>query len=347
MRLAKFFVVMLLAIVFVFSAQAQDETQFSSTVNWFYSACEDRMVIDLSGIMELGYDVYYQAFDQFGGLGAAITGLRRISVNEDYSVSQVIYWLDGATRALNTPISVVIRIARENDPDSTLFQEPSDDTLGECEEPGSTLVEGSDVSALPQLVSSSGVFTPNGSMLNPVFSQPVEPIVQIGARPSASLTPDRVADPGLIFAECADVDGADPGILYDTDEIRVFWSWYAKTAQQVQDHINTAQYSVTLNSLDIPAETSEIKQIPGSLNWWVFYTANFGGKWEPGIYDIGFALGWSQAISDGYEDFGPGTANERLGSRCRFIVQQNPQGIAVLHEQPAMPLKTYPGFPQN
>ena len=346
MRLAKPFVVVLLAIFMVFSGQAQDETQFTSTVNWFYSACEDRMVIDLSGTMELGYDVYYQAFDQFGGLGEAITGLRRISVNEDYAVSQVIYWLDGATRALNTPISVVIRIARENDPESTLFQEPSDDVLGTCEEPGSTLVEGTDVSALPQLITSSNVFTPNGTMLNPVYSRPVEPIVQIGARPSVAIVPGRTADPGLIFAECADVDGADPGILYDTDEIRVFWSWYAKTAEQVQDHINTAQYSVTLNSLPIPAEISEIKQIPGSLNWWVFYTANFGGKWEPGVYDIGFAVGWSQAISDGYEDFGPGTANERLGSRCRFRIEQNPHGVAVLHEQPAMPLKTYSGFPQ-
>lgn len=347
MRLAKSIVVVLLAIGLVCGAQAQDETQFTSTVNWFYSACEDRMVIDLSGTMEPGYDLYYQAFDQFGGLGAAITGLRRVSVDGDYSVSQVIYWLEGATRALNTPISVVIRIGRENDPESTLFQEPSDDVLGTCEEPGSALVEGVDVSALPQLVSSSGVFTPNGTMLNPVYSRPVEPIVQIGARPSADITPGRTADPGLIFAECANVDGADPGILYDTDEIRVFWSWFAKTAEQVQDHINTAQYTVTLNSLDIPAETSEIKQIPGSLNWWVFYTANFGAKWEAGVYDIGLAVGWSEAISDGYEDFGPGTANERLGGRCRFRIQQNPYGVAVLHEQPAMPLKTYSGFPQN
>lgn len=346
MRLANFFVVVLLAIIMVFSAQAQDETQFTSTVNWFYSACEDRMVIDLSGTMEPGYDVYYQAFDQLGGLGQAITGLRRVSVDGDYSVSQVIYWLNGATRALNTPISVVIRIARENDPESTLFQEPSDDVLGVCEAPGSTLVEGINVSALPKLISASKVFTPNGSMLNPVYSRPVEPIVQIGARPSADITPGRVADPGLIFAECVDVDGADPGILFDTDEIRVFWSWYAKTAEQVQDHINKAQYSVTLNSLPIPAEISEIKQIPGSLNWWVFYTANFGAKWEPGVYDIGFAVGWSEAISDGYEDFGPGTANVRLGGRCRFRIDQNPHGIAVLHEQPAMPLKTYPGFPQ-
>ena len=346
MRLAKSFAFALLAIIAIIGARAQDEIQYTSTVNWFYSACEDRMVIDFNGTMEIGYDLYYQAFDQLGGLGNAITGLRRISVHGDYSVSQVIYWLDRATRALDTPISVVIRIARENDPESTLFQEPSDDVLGACEEPGSTLVEGDDVADLPQLVSTSGVFTPNGSLLNPEFSLPVQPIVQIGARPAPVVPPGRTADPGLIYAECVDVDGADPGILYDTDEIRVFWSWYAQTAEQVQDHVNKAQYIVTLNSLPIPAETSEIKQIPGSGDWWVFYTANFGDKFEHGTYDIGLAVGWSEAISDGYEDFGPGTANERLGSRCRFTIEQNPYGIEVLHEQPAMPLKTYPGFPQ-
>ena len=120
MRFAKPFVVSLLLFTLVFGAQAQEDGGFTSTVNWLYSACEDRMVVDFSGTMELGYDLYFQAFDAFGGLGEAITGLRRISVNGDYSVSQVIYWLNGQTRPLNTPISVVIRIGRENDPDKYL-----------------------------------------------------------------------------------------------------------------------------------------------------------------------------------------------------------------------------------
>lgn len=343
MRVTKAALLLLIVIALLVSVQAQDETEYTSTVNWFYSACEDRMVIDLSGIMESGYDVYYQAFDAYGGLGESITGLRRVSVDGDYAASQVIYWLDGATRTLGTPVSVVIRIGRESDPDSTIFQAPSDDILGECAEPASTLVEGIDVSAASQLVASSGVFTPDGSMLNPVYSRPVEPIVQIGARPSETIVPDRTQNPGLIFAECADVEGADPGILYDTDTIRVFWSWYAKTAAQVQHHIDTAQYSISLRGLPIPnVEVSEVKQIPGSLNWWVFYTVNFGDKWEPGIYEVSFAVGWSEAITDGYENFGPGTENERLGSRCQFVIRTNPHGVEVLHEQPAMPLKTYP-----
>ncbi len=343
MRLSKNLILLLIPFALLFSAQAQDETEFTSTVTWFYSACEDRMVIDLSGTMESGYDLYFQAFDAYGGLGEAITGLRRVIVDGDYAVSQVIYWLEGATRTLDTPVSVVIRIGSESDPESTIFLTPSDDTLGECAAPASTLVEGSDLSAASQIVSSSGVFTPDGGFLNPVYSRPVEPIVQIGARPSVTIVPGRTDDPGLIFAECAGVDGAAPGILYDTDVIRLFWSWFAKTADQVQAHLDNVEYAITLRGLTIPnVHVSEIKQIPGSLNWWVFYTVNFGDKWQPGVYDINFALGWSQAITDGYEDFGPGTENERIGGSCQFGIEQNPYGIEVLHEQPAMPLKTYP-----
>ena len=325
------------------AGQAQDDSSYTATVNWFYSACEDRIVIDLHGKMQLGYDLYFQAFDRFGGLGEPITGLRRISVNGDYSVSQVIYWLNGETRGLGTPVSVVIRIGRENDPDSTLFQQPSDDFLGTCEEPGSTLVEGTAVTGGGELVSSSGVFTPDGGMLNPVYSLPDEPLVQIGARPSRKATRGRTADPGLIFAECADVEGADPGILYDTDGIRVFWSWYAKTAAQVRDHISNAQYAITVNNQTLPnVQVSEIKQIAGSINWWIFYTVNLGDKWEPSSYGINFAVSWSNAITDGYEDFGPGSENERLDSGCPFVILQNPYGLEVLHEQPSFPLRSYP-----
>ena len=310
----------------------------------FYSACEDRMVIDLSGRMQLGYDLYFQAFDQFGGLGNPITALRRISVNGDYAVSQVIHWLNGATRALGTPISVVIRIGRENDPDSTLFQQPSDDYLGECEDPGTTLVEGIEIAADPEMVMSSGVFTPDGSMLNPMYQLPPDNLVHIGARPSLVNPRGRTANPGLIFAGCLDVEGADPGILYDTDELKVFWSWYAKTPEQVQDHVNNAQYNVKVDTQPIPGvQIGEIKQLPGSGDWWVFYTVSLGDHWRPGGYVISFVVTWSNgAITDGYEDFGPGTANERLESGCRFAIQKNPYGLDIMPERPKYPLDFFP-----
>ena len=341
MRRYGIFMSFVLLLLMVFSAQAQDESNFSSTINWFYSACEDRMVVDLHGRMQAGYDVYYQAFDLFGGNGQAITGLRRVSVNGDYSLSQEVNWLGGATRALGTPISVVFRIGRENDPDSTTFQEASDDYLGTCEEQGSTL-EAEETLGTSDIISSSGVFTPDGGLLNPIYYVPPEPLVQIGARPSDNEVPGRTANPGLIFAECADVAGADPGILYDTDGIIVFWSWFAKTVAQVEDHLLNARYMANLGGQPIPdIQVSEIKQVPGSLNWWVFYTVNLGDKWEPGTYGIDFAVAWVNPISDGYEEFGPDTANERLDSGCLFVIERNPWDVQVIHEQPSLPLRTY------
>lgn len=331
----------LLLLILTFAARAQDESNFSSTINWHYSACEDRMVVDLHGTIQAGYDVYYQAFDLFGGLGSPITALRRVSVNGNYSLTQIVNWLGASTRALATPISVVFRIGRENDPDDTIFQEASDDYLGACLEPGSTLEE-LEVVGTGDIIGSSGVFTPDGGMLNPIFYEPPEPLVQIGARPSEYREVGRTANPGLIFAECADVDGAHPGVLYDSDELVLFWSWFAKTAAQVQDHILNALYKVELGGQTIPDWTiSEIKQVPGSLNWWVFYTVDLGGKWEPGTYGINFAVRWANPISDGYEAFGPGTETELLDSGCLFTVQRNPWDIAVIHENPTLPLSVY------
>ena len=331
----------LLLLILTFAVRAQDESNFSSTINWFYSACEDRMVVDLHGTIQAGYDVYYQAFDLFGGLGTPITALRRVSINGNYSLTQVVNWLGGSTRALGTPISVVFRIALESDPDNTIFQEASDDYLDTCLEPGSTLQE-TDLLGTGDIIGSSGVFTPDGGLLNPVFYVPPEPLVQIGARPSDYRVVGRTANPGLIFAECADVEGADPGVIYNTDELVLFWSWFAKTAEQVQDHLLNALYKVELGGQTIPYwSVSEIKQVPGSLNWWVFYTVDLGEKWTPGTYGINFAIRWANPISDGYEAFGPGTETELLDSGCLFTIQRNPWDLPVMHENPTLPISVY------
>lgn len=326
--------------------QAQDDVEYSSTIEWFYSACDDRLVVDFLGTMQEGYDIYYQAFDLFGGLGEPITALRRVSVNGDYATSRQVYWLGRQRRGLGTPISVVFRIGRENNPDDTIFQEPSDDFLGACAEPGSSFDEEQELTtgepASGDMIASSGVFTPDGGLLNPVYYQEPEPIVQIGARPSEGVVPGRTANPGLIFAECANVAGAAPGVIYDTDEITVFWSWFAKTAEQVASHIANAQYAIRLYGQPFPdVNVSEIKQIPGSANWWVFYTVKLGDKWKPGRYDINFSLTWRAPITDGYDDYGPGTENARFDGGCSFEIQKNPYGLEVVHVQPALPLHTY------
>ena len=334
----------LISLLFILTVLTAAQAQRNSTIQWFYSACTENIVVDLSGTMDPGYDIYYQAFDLFGGLGEPLTGLRRVSVNGNYALSQVINWNGRETRAAGSPVSIVFRMARENDPDATIFEEPSDDyVLAECHEAGSTLDEGA-ITSDSNMIDSSGVFTPDGGMLNPIYAQPPEPVVQIGARRTETEHPGRTANPGLIFAECAGIPGADPGILFDTDPITIFWSWYARTPQQIQDHITNAQYTATLNGQPLPEPAlSPIKQVSNSRDWWVFYTVNLGDKWQPGGYNIHLAVSWANPVYDGYEDFGPDTKNVRLDSGCYFAIQRNPWGIPVVHEQPSYPLQSYSG----
>ena len=339
----KFVLSLVLLLTAIMLSQAQEDIELPSEVTWFYSACEDRMVVDLHGYMQSGYDLYYQAFDRFGGLGDPLTELMRVEVDGKYSVSQVDHWLDDARRALGTPISVVFRIAQEGDPDSTLFQDPSDDYVGECHEPGGTLVATDPVPDPEDLIYSSAVFTPDGSFLNPVYRREPENLVHIGARPSQEVERDRTANPGLIYAKCLDAEGADPGLLYDTDELKIFWSWFASTPEQAQAHINNVQYVVKIDTQVIPDfETSKIIRMPGDRNHWVFYTVSLGDKWRPGGYVISFVATWANPISDGYENFGPGTANARVESGCRFAIQPNPYGVDVMPERPKYPLDTFP-----
>lgn len=347
MHKIQLFLALIFSLILSSNSLAQSTTTDpASTINWFYTACENRIVIDLNGTMQSGYDVYFQAFAGFGGTGEALTGLRQVSVSGDYAVSQVVNYINGQTKVLGQPVSVVLRMARESDPENTIFNEPSDDFTTACKEPASTLGTSTDLTSgefqVGEVVSSAGVWTPEGGVLNPIYYTAPEPIVKIGARASDTLIVGRTANPGLIFAECRDIAGADPGVIFDTDEIRVFWSWFAKTPAQVQAHIDNARYAITLNGQTLPnVNVSAIRRQAGSANYWVFYTVSLGDKWKPDGYGINFHLEWANPITDGFDDYGPGTENEVIDSGCFFEVRTNPYGTKVVHENPAFPLKSY------
>ena len=138
----------------------------------------------------------------------------------------------------------------------------------------------------------------------------------------------RSNKPGEIFAECDQYrQRSDPGILYDNDYITIFWSWYAKTPELVQDHIDHAIYDVTFQTAPLVNVYVHPIEKLGS-NYWVFYTAGIGNL-SPGKYGVEFKLKWDAQINDGYEKFGPGTLNDRVNSSCTFEIKRNPFGDKV------------------
>lgn len=364
------------------SATAQEDTtadttdtatEPTSTINYFFAACEDQAVIDLDGTMEANYDIYVQVFTELNATGTPLTNLIRVPVNNTYQVSQVLPY-NNNTLALGQFGSAQISIALENDSSVTIFTDTVDDVVDGCIDPsfpsvdtvdagvgGTTSTSGTGTTplidpetglvvdgSLDEPIRSSGIFTPDGGVLNEVFGRPLEAVVQIGARPSQnSAIEGRTSDPGLIFAECDDFAerGALPGVLYDTDSLTVFWSWFATTPELVQDHLATAQYEVVLSSdyaFRQPFPFVQVSPITEREdgNFWVFYTADLGNGFRPGDYRVDYYVTWNQAISDGIDDFGPGTATPSITSSCTFAVELNPFGVEIPRNNPTFPLQS-------
>lgn len=345
------FVTILLILAISGVIQAQDDGP-TSNVNIFFVACESSFVLDLTGVAQPGIDIYYQVFSQAGGAGEALTDLRRVSVDGDYAVSQALNYQGDVTIGAGLTASVTVSLASESNSSSSIYEDVVSDIQDGCVDPAHGTVDsdttgsGATGEAVEPgtLISSSGIFTPNGGVLNPVYatsSTSDQPVV-IGAREDFVNPTEvgRTANPGLIFAECNDYPLADPGVIYDIDTLTVFWSWFAATPELVRDHLNNANYSIRLNGQTFPrVDVTPIAERAG--NYWVFYTVNLGDKWRPGTYYIEFSLEWDQVISDGYEEFGPGTANPVLTSSCTFTVERNPYNIDVIPVNPAVPLNEY------
>ncbi|MBL8163060.1 MAG: hypothetical protein JNJ61_13830 [Anaerolineae bacterium] len=329
----KFIPLLLLIVLLALGAGislAQDTTTTAtSSVQIFVVICETQAVVNLSGTMEAGLDVYYQIFPAAGGNGTALTNLRQVQVDGAYTFSENISFV-GGTVAAGGIGSARVFIAREgnaNSVQSDVFV--VDDLQDGCNNAQNALGTSVDAGAgatSTTTTAGSNILSPFGGVINPSVVVTPQPLVVIGAR--SDVTPNRSATPGVLFAECDSyLPGAAPGLLYDTDNIVIFWSWYAKTEQQVQDHVAQAIYEVKLNTAPlVDVQVSPVTQ--RTSNFWVFYTANIG-KLRPGGYGVEFKLSWNQAISDGYDDFGPGTDNILQSATCTFEIKPNPDGIQV------------------
>ncbi|NDJ61900.1 MAG: hypothetical protein GYB67_12290 [Chloroflexi bacterium] len=315
-------------------------TGTGNVVDAFFVICSDSAVINLSGTLVPSWDIYYQVFGGPGGTGAELSALRRVRVGGDFAVSDRVTYPTGTTLAVAASGSARVRVATEGNPDNIDFdfflEDVQDGCTSEETQPQNPLIDNGETSAAggggttttPVVQRPDGVnvslLGPGGITLNPNLEP--EPAVFIGARPSDIF---RSQTPGLIFAECDDFPLALPGLVYDTDPITVYWSWSARTRQQVQNHIDNAEYRVTMNTAPFPQVIrSEI--ISASGLFWVFYSASVGNL-RPGHYEIGYQVTWNQPISNGVEDYGPGTVNVDDKGLCNFGITLNPAGETIFH----------------
>ncbi len=102
--------------------------------------------------------------------------------------------------------------------------------------------------------------------------------------------------------------------------IDIYWSWFAKTREQLQDHIDNAIYEVSIDGTRLTNWRLYAASVTQQdSNWYQYWFVPFGPL-TTGEHTIQFRLTWREAISDGYEQFGPDTANPSDEGSCTFTV---------------------------
>ncbi len=185
----------------------------------------------------------------------------------------------------------------------------------------------------------AGFVTPTpGSFVNTVTAPTATPSVTPGSASTAqpgtrqptgpTLTPpptsasSRTYGNLQILAECntAGARFRPPNDIGSGSTVFIWWEWFARTEQQVNDHISAATYEVRLNDLVLEnwAQYVQPVQQQGDLYFasWVVPV----GQLPAGTYQVSFRVTWSRQIDDGFDRFGPGTANTVLESGCTFTV---------------------------
>ncbi len=144
--------------------------------------------------------------------------------------------------------------------------------------------------------------------------------------PSPTLSPE----PGSVstqrgvdvLAYCDDrsLGAPPPSNLAAGSTIDVFWNWFAKTRQQVEDHLSAATYEVRLDGHTLHYEPYQ-GSIQQENGLYVVYWFVPSDPLEAGQHTISYRVTWSRAIFDGFQNFGPGTNNAEQTGSCTFNVR--------------------------
>lgn len=107
------------------------------------------------------------------------------------------------------------------------------------------------------------------------------------------------------------------------DTISIFWSWFVTEEERMQEHIDNVDYEIVLDGFvleDWSRFRTPMFQDPLENNNYSVYWYVPIGQLEEGEHTLAYRATWDTVISDGAEQFGPGTENEEEFGSCTFIV---------------------------
>ncbi len=102
----------------------------------------------------------------------------------------------------------------------------------------------------------------------------------------------------------------------------VWWGWYAKTEEQVRQHVDAAIYEVRVNGvlLENWRQYAQPIRLESDGNYHIYWFVPSGAL-PSGQTVITYKVSWKQAITDGYAAFGPGTGIPTQEGTCTFTVR--------------------------
>lgn len=113
-----------------------------------------------------------------------------------------------------------------------------------------------------------------------------------------------------------------PRNLAANSRIDVFWGWYARTPDQLNQHLDNVVYEVRVNGAlleDWRQYASTIRQ-ESDGNYHIYWYVP-SDPLPSGQTVITYKVTWTQPITDGYASFGPGTNRLSEEGTCTFTVQ--------------------------
>ncbi len=104
--------------------------------------------------------------------------------------------------------------------------------------------------------------------------------------------------------------------------IDVFWSWYVKDRNLMQQHLDSVVYDVKLDgkALDNWREFASSVRQGNDGNYYIYWYVP-SGPLSAGQHTISYNVTWNAQITDGYDMFGPGTNRPSESGSCTFTVR--------------------------
>ena len=114
-----------------------------------------------------------------------------------------------------------------------------------------------------------------------------------------------------------------PQDLSEGTLIVVWWAWLARTADQIQQHLDHAEYEITVDGIPLN-NWAEYQGAPGQEdgNWVVYWYVPFLRELRAGEHRIEYRATWRERIFDGIGFYGPGSTTPSETGSCTFTVRE-------------------------